>query len=76
MRTTLAALSVAAGLGLIACQSAAALPVNAGAIQQSATAASSLEQAQFAVRQGRHHITKCYRDFVIGKYACHHFRTF
>jgi hypothetical protein len=38
MRTTLAALTLAAGLGLAACQPAAALSVTAGAIQQAATA--------------------------------------
>jgi hypothetical protein len=38
MRTTLAALTLAAGLGLAACQPAAALSVTTGAIQQAATA--------------------------------------
>jgi hypothetical protein len=42
MRTTLAALSFAAGLGVITCQSAAALPIDAGAIQQAAVAGSNV----------------------------------
>ena len=74
MRTTLAALSLAAGLCLICYQSAAAFPVDAGAIRQSATDASAVEQAQFAEHRSRGHITKCYREFVIGDYVCHHFR--
>jgi hypothetical protein len=75
MRTMLTALSLAAGLGFIACQSAAALPVAAEAIQQAAMAASNVEQAQYAERRGRGTITKCYRDFVVGNYACHTYRS-
>jgi hypothetical protein len=74
MRTTLAALSIAAGLGLICCQDAAAFPAASGAIQQSATAASGVEHIQYAERNGRHATTKCYRDFVVGAYACHTYR--
>ena len=70
MRTTLAALGLAAGLGAIACQSALALPVDAGALQQAATAATSLRQAQYAERRRRGTITKCYREFVVGNYVC------
>jgi len=75
MRTTLTALSLAAGLGVIACQSAAALPVAPEAIQQAATAASNVEQAQYAERRGRGTLTKCYREFVVGNYACHTYRS-
>jgi hypothetical protein len=74
MRMTLAALSLAAGLGVIASQSAAALPVAPEAIRQAATAASNVEQAQYAERRGRGTITKCYREFVVGNYACHTYR--
>jgi len=74
MRTMITALSFAAGLGVIACQSAAALPVAPEAIQQAATAASNVEQAQYAERRRRGTITKCYREFVIGNYACHTYR--
>jgi hypothetical protein len=55
MRTTLTALSLAAGLGVIACQSAAALPVAPEAIQQAATAASNVEQAQCRAPRPRYH---------------------
>ncbi len=74
MRTTLAALGLVAGLGVITCQSAAALPVDASAIQQAAAVTSSVQQAQYAERRGRGTITKCYRDFVIGRYSCHTYR--
>jgi hypothetical protein len=74
MRTMLAALSLAAGLGVIACQSALALPVDAGAVQQAAMAATSLQQAQYAERRRRGTITKCYREFVVGNYVCRTYR--
>jgi hypothetical protein len=74
MRTMLTALGLAAGLGVIACQSALALPVDAGAVQQAATAATSLQQAQYAERRRRGTITKCYREFVVGSYSCRTYR--
>jgi len=73
-RTTLAALSFAAGFSLICCQSAVAVPIDAGAIGQSAAATSAVQKTQYAERRGRRHITKCYRDFVIGSYRCHTYR--
>jgi hypothetical protein len=74
MRTMLSALAFAAGLGVIACQSAAALPIAAGAIGQAATATTTVQQAQYAERRHKGTITKCYRDFVVGNYACHSYR--
>jgi hypothetical protein len=74
MRTTLAALAFAAGLGVFACQSAAALPVAAGAIEQAAAAATTVQQAQYAERRGKGTITKCYREFVVGNYVCRTYR--
>jgi uncharacterized membrane protein len=71
----LVALAFAGGLGVIACQSAAALPVAAGAIEQAVTTATTVQPAQYAERRGRGTITKCYRDFVVGNYACHTYRT-
>jgi uncharacterized membrane protein len=47
--------------------------MNAAAIQQSATTTSSVEPAQYAERHTRHGIVKCYRSFVIGRYACHYY---
>ena len=74
MRATLAALSLVAGFGLFCCQSAGAVPIDAGAIGQSATAVSAVQKTQYAERRGRRTITKCYRDFVFGPYRCHTFR--
>jgi len=74
MRTMLAALGLAADLGVIACQSALALPVDAGAAQQAASAGTSLQQAQYAERRRRGTISKCYREFVVGNYVCRTYR--
>jgi hypothetical protein len=74
MRTTFAVLAFAAGLGVVICQSAVAMPINAGAIQQ-ATATSTVQQAQYAERRRRGTLTKCYREFVVGNYTCHTYRT-
>jgi hypothetical protein len=70
MRTTLAVLALTSGIGLIACQSATAFPMSAAPIQQSATAASDVTQAQYSERRTRHGIRKCYREFVVGNYVC------
>jgi hypothetical protein len=75
MRTMLSVLSLAAGLGLIAYQPAAALPAAREAIQQAAPASSSIQQAQYAERRGRGGITKCYREFAVGNYVCHTYRS-
>jgi hypothetical protein len=72
MRTILPALSLAAGIGLMLCQSASAFPANAGAIGQSASAASPIEHVQFYERHTRHGLVKCYREFVVGRYVCRH----
>jgi hypothetical protein len=74
LRTTLAALSLAAGLGLICCHGAAAFPAGGGEIHQAATATSGVEHVQYAERNGRYRTTKCYREFVFGPYRCHSFR--
>src|SRR5690242_17751601 len=57
MRTTLSALAFAAGLGGIACQSAAALPIAAGAVQEAATPATAVQLVQYAERRGKGTIT-------------------
>ena len=76
MRTTLAALGFVVCFGLITGQSAQALPADAGAIQQAAAAATTtVQQAQYAERRRRGTITKCYREFVVGTYSCHTYRT-
>jgi hypothetical protein len=74
MRKTLAVLSCAAGIGLVWCQGAGAFPAEPTAINEITGVASTEQQVQYAERQSRHHITKCYREFVIGGYACHSYR--
>jgi hypothetical protein len=74
MRKSLVALSFAAGLALVYGQSAIALPANPNGLKESATAASTVEQAQYSEHRARHGVVKCYRDLVIGPYRCHYFR--
>jgi hypothetical protein len=75
MQKTLLALSLAAGVGLVCSQSAGAVPVSATAVKEAAAATSPLQRAQYAERKTRHGIVKCYRDFVVGPYRCHYFRS-
>jgi len=35
---------------------------------------SDMASAQYAQYPIRHGVVKCYREFVIGPYRCHHFR--
>jgi len=73
MRKLLAVLSFAAGVGLACNQSATAAPANLAALKEAAIAASPLQQAQYAGAHTRYGVVKCYREFVIGPYRCHHF---
>jgi hypothetical protein len=74
MRKMLVAFSFAAGIGLVYSQSASAVPADAAAVKEAATAASSLQQAQYSERRTRRGVVKCYRDLVIGPYRCHYYR--
>jgi hypothetical protein len=73
MTKTIAALSLAVGLGLLCSQGASALPADATAIAQAAAATSAVQQAQYSEHRTRHGLVKCYRDFVIGRYGCHRY---
>ena len=73
MRTTLAALGAAAGIGFIYCQGAGAVPVNPAAVKQAATTASPVEQAQSTTHRSRRGYVKCYHALVVGPYRCHRF---
>jgi hypothetical protein len=73
MQKTLAALSIAAGIGFVCCQTAGAVPASAPAMKEAATAASLTQQAQYAERVTRHGVIKCYREAVIGPYRCHRY---
>ena len=74
MRKMLVAFSFAAGIWLLYSQNASAVPADAAAVKEAATAASSLQQAQYSERRTRRGVVKCYRDLVIGPYRCHHYR--
>jgi hypothetical protein len=74
MKTKLVAFGLAAGIGLVCCQSAGALPAAGTAMQEAATAASPVVQAQYRERHTRHGIVKCYRELVFGPYRCHYYR--
>jgi len=73
MRTTFTVLSLAAIIAFICCQSAGAVAINAAAIRQTAAAPSAVQQAQYYERHTRYHVTKCYRELVVGPYVCHRF---
>ena len=73
MRRLLVVLSFAAAIGLACSQSARAAPADAAALKEAQVAASPLQQTQYSERHTRHGVVKCYREFVIGPYRCHHF---
>src|ERR1700689_5406022 len=66
MRKTFIGLSIAAGIGLICCQSAGAFPAEPSAIAPAATGAAAVQQVQYAERRTKHGYVKCYREFIIG----------
>ncbi|MGB6287547.1 MAG: hypothetical protein WBG18_24545 [Xanthobacteraceae bacterium] len=71
--TTLAGLAFAGALSLVCYQSADAVPADAAAMKRAATAASTVQDAQFYARPTRHGVIKCYREFVVGRPVCRHF---
>jgi hypothetical protein len=74
MHKTLLALGFVAGLGLAFSQGANAAPANASALKQAAATTATIQQAQYDEHRTRHGMVKCYRDFVVGPYRCHHYR--
>jgi hypothetical protein len=73
MRAILTGLVFASALNLVCYQSADAVPADAAAMNRAATAASTVQQAQFYARRTRHGFIKCYRQFVVGRPVCRHF---
>jgi hypothetical protein len=73
MQKTLAAMSLAAAIGLVFCQSAGAVPGSATGVNEAAAANSPLQQAQYSEHRTRHGFVKCYRTLLIGPYRCHYF---
>lgn len=76
MRMTLAALGLAAGIGLICSQAAQAMPGVTDGMNTALTATSPLHQVQYRQYRTRHYVVKCYRDLVIGPYRCHRYRRY
>jgi hypothetical protein len=74
MRVTLTGLAFAGALSLVCYQSADAVPADAAAMNRAAIAASTVQEAQFYARPTRYGVIKCYREFVVGRPVCHHFR--
>jgi hypothetical protein len=73
MRMATTALSFAGAIGIIGCQSAGAVAIDAAAIKEAASTASTVQQARFYGHATRHHVVKCYRELVVGPYECHRF---
>ena len=86
MRSALATLTLAATISLVWSGNAAAIPAGGKAMQEAATAASAVQNIHYSKRRhrhgilgyyerrGRYGITKCYREFVIGRYVCRTYR--
>jgi hypothetical protein len=72
MRKMLFAVTVAAALGAIGVSGAGAVPADAMAVKEAATAAAPLK-AQYVERRTRRGVVKCYRDLVVGPYRCHYY---
>jgi hypothetical protein len=73
MRMAIAALCFAGTIGIIGCQSAGAVAIDAPAMKEAASAASTVHQARFYGYGTRHYVVKCYREVVIGPYVCRRF---
>jgi hypothetical protein len=86
MRLSFAAFISAAAIGLVWSGSASAVPGSAAVMNTAATGVSVVQEARYSKRRHhhgildyyqrrtRHGITKCYREFVIGRYVCRTYR--
>ncbi len=70
MRRILAVLGFSSVITLGCAANAGAVTIDPG-VKEAAAATSSLQRAQYYEWQRRHRITKCYREFVVGRYVCH-----
>jgi hypothetical protein len=73
MRTALTALSFAGAVAVASCQNAGAVAVDAAAMKEAASAASTIQLARFYGHATRHSVVKCYRELVVGPYECRRF---
>ncbi len=64
---SLSCAAVAAAIGVLSCQGAGAVPVDAAGMRSAV--APTVEQTIY-VRHTRHGIRKCFHDFIIGPYVC------
>ncbi|HUI21574.1 MAG TPA: hypothetical protein VLZ74_11100 [Methylocella sp.] len=69
MRVVVAALCFVSVIYFAGYQSAGAVPVEAAAINETASTVMPTEQ----VRYHRHYIVKCYHELVVGPYRCHRY---
>jgi hypothetical protein len=88
MRSALAAFILAATVGLVWSGSASAVPGSPTIMNEAANSLSAVQEARYSKRRHRHRhgildfyerrtrhgITKCYREFVIGRYVCRTYR--
>ncbi len=70
MRRILAVLGFSGAIMLGCAANAGAMTIDSG-VKEAAAAAAPLQQAQYYEWQRGHRITKCYREFVVGRYVCH-----
>ncbi len=73
MRTSVAAIVIAAGCIAGGVAGAAATPVEGVALERAASADSLLTRISYYRWHGRLCYTKCYREFLIGRRVCRRF---
>jgi hypothetical protein len=73
MRMAITILSFARAVGIASCQCAIAVAIDAPAMKEAASAASTIQPARFYGHATRHYVVKCYRELVVGQYECRRF---
>jgi len=73
MRTIVAAILIAAGIGAIGASRGSATPVDGAALDRAASAVSLIEQSRYVRWHGRTCFAKCYYDFFAGRRVCRRF---
>ena len=70
MRMILIALLIAIGIGLTGTSSPSAAPANGAVIGEAAGTAAVLLDVRYFRHRSRVCYTKCYREFIFGRYVC------
>jgi len=73
MRTIVAAILIATGIGIIAVPSGSAAPVNGAALDRDARAVAPISPVGYVLRHGHICYAKCYYDFFVGHRVCRRF---